>query len=83
MMELVVTGGTGTNAQIPGVRVAGKTGTAETGTPTNTVWFVAFAPADNPRYAIAVVVENQHGTGGQIAAPIAKTVLEHLLRQPS
>ena len=83
MMELVVTGGTGTNAQIPGVRVAGKTGTAETGTPTNTAWFVAFAPADNPRYAIAVVLENQHATGGQVAAPIAKTVLEQLLKAPA
>ena len=83
MMELVVTGGTGTNAQIPGVRVAGKTGTAETGTPTNTAWFVAFAPADNPRYAVAVVLENQHATGGQVAAPIAKTILEQLLRRPA
>jgi peptidoglycan glycosyltransferase len=81
MMEAVVTGGTGTNAQIPGVRVAGKTGTAETGRPgVNTTWFVAFAPADNPRYAVAVAVENQlHKTGGEVAAPIAKTVLEALL----
>jgi peptidoglycan glycosyltransferase len=82
-MEAVVTGGTGTNAQIPGVRVAGKTGTAETGHGSiNTVWFVCFAPADNPRYAIAVVVENQlHKTGGEVAAPIAKTLMEALLKQ--
>jgi peptidoglycan glycosyltransferase len=85
MMQSVVTGGTGTAAQIPGVAVAGKTGTAETGRGSiNTVWFVAFAPADNPRYAIAVVVENQnHKTGGEVAAPIAKTVLETLLKRSS
>ena len=45
-------------------------------------WFVCFAPADNPRYAIAVVVENQlHKTGGEVAAPIAKTLMEALLKQ--
>ncbi len=83
MMESVVTGGTGTAAQIPGVRVAGKTGTAETSKPgVNTAWFVAFAPADNPRYAVAVALENQlHKTGGEVAAPIAKTVMESLLKQ--
>jgi peptidoglycan glycosyltransferase len=85
MMESVVTGGTGTNAQIPGVRVAGKTGTAETGrTGINTAWFVCFAPADHPRIAVAVTLENQlHKTGGEVAAPIAKTLLEALLKQPT
>ena len=83
MMESVVTGGTGTAAQIAGVRVAGKTGTAETGTPTNTTWFVAFAPADSPKVAIAVMLENQTGTGGSTAAPIAKQILEALLREPN
>jgi penicillin-binding protein A len=83
MMQSVVTGGTGTAAQIPGVAVAGKTGTAETGrTGVNTAWFVCFAPADNPRYAVAVVIENQlHKTGGEVAAPIAKTIMESLLKQ--
>jgi penicillin-binding protein A len=83
MMESVVTGGTGTNAQIPGVRVAGKTGTAETGrTGINTAWFVCFAPVDHPRIAVAVALENQLGkTGGQVAAPIAKILLEALLKQ--
>jgi peptidoglycan glycosyltransferase len=83
MMESVVTGGTGTNAQIPGVRVAGKTGTAETGkTGINTAWFVCFAPADHPRIAVAVTLENQlHKTGGEVAAPIAKILLEALLKQ--
>jgi peptidoglycan glycosyltransferase len=80
MMESVVTGGTGTAAQIPGVAVAGKTGTAETGANNrNTTWFVSFAPADKPRVAVAVVLENQTGTGGMTAAPIAKTLMEALL----
>ena len=82
MMESVVTGGTGTAAQIAGVPVAGKTGTAETGTPgVNTTSFIAFAPANAPRVAIAVFLENQHGVGGVTAAPIAKTVMEALLRR--
>jgi penicillin-binding protein A len=81
MMEAVVTGGTGTAAQIPGVPVAGKTGTAETGTSgINTTWFICFAPANDPKYAVAVVLQNQTGVGGQTAAPIAKLVLESLLR---
>ncbi len=85
MMEAVVTGGTGTAAQIPGVLVAGKTGTAETSVPgVNTAWFVCFAPADHPRIAVAVALENQlHKTGGEVAAPIAKTLLEALLKQPT
>jgi peptidoglycan glycosyltransferase len=60
--------------------VAGKTGTAETGiNGINTTWFICFAPADNPRYAVAAVVERQHGYGGSVAAPIAKAVLQALL----
>jgi penicillin-binding protein A len=82
MMELAVEGGTGTSARITGIRVAGKTGTAETGrTNINTTWFAAFAPAEAPKIAIAVVVENQAGGfGGTIAAPIARQVMEALLR---
>jgi peptidoglycan glycosyltransferase len=82
MMEAVVQRGTGTAAQIPGVRVAGKTGTAETqlGRRINDVWFIAFAPADRPRVAIAVTLAGQTGFGGAIAAPIAKQVMEALLR---
>ena len=80
MMEGVVSGGTGTEAQIPGVAVAGKTGTAETGVAgTNETSFIAFAPADRPRVAVAVMLENQHGVGGTTAAPIAKTIMEALL----
>lgn len=82
MMEQVVTRGTGGNARIAGVRVAGKTGTAETAIPNvNTTWFVAFAPANNPTVAVAVVLEGQRGTGGATAAPIAKTIMQALLRR--
>jgi peptidoglycan glycosyltransferase len=80
MMELAVQSGTGTAAQIPGVRVAGKTGTAETGDPdANNAWFIGFAPADAPSVAVAVVLSDQAGTGGQIAAPIARALMETLL----
>ncbi len=80
MMQLVVTGGTGTAAQIPGIKVAGKTGTAETGVAhVNTTWFVCFAPADAPKIAIAVVLENQQGFAATTAAPIARQLLQALL----
>jgi peptidoglycan glycosyltransferase len=81
MMEAVVSGGTGTAAQIPGVVVAGKTGTAETqiGNTINNVWFIAFAPAASPKVAIAVTVQGAQGFGGGVAAPIAKQVMEKLL----
>jgi penicillin-binding protein A len=81
--------GTGTAAQIPGVQVAGKTGTAET---TNGAkphaWFIAFAPADHPKYAVAVLVEHggdnaAESTGGRVAAPIAKQILQTLLSAPA
>jgi penicillin-binding protein A len=79
MMEAVVTGGTGTAAQISGVRVAGKTGTAETGVPNRyNGWFISFAPADHPKVAVAVVVENG-GFGGHSAAPIAKALMQAIL----
>lgn len=83
MMEDVVTRGTGTNAQIPGVVVAGKTGTAQTGRNTVEAWFVSFAPADDPKVAVAVLVQDQpdngEATGGAVAAPIAKAVLQAAL----
>ena len=80
-MQAVVTGGTGTQAQIPGIKVAGKTGTAETGKPhVYTAWFIFFAPADNPQVAGAVVLENQlNGFGGAVAAPIAKQLMQAIL----
>jgi peptidoglycan glycosyltransferase len=80
MMELVVSGGTGTRAQIAGVRVAGKTGTAETGIRgRNMTAFIAFAPVGRPRVAIAVMLENQSGAGGTTAAPIAREVMQAIL----
>ncbi|HEX3622848.1 MAG TPA: penicillin-binding protein 2 [Acidimicrobiales bacterium] len=83
MMVGVVTGGTGTLAQIPGVTVAGKTGTAQTGLNTSHTWFIAFAPAEAPRVAVAVMLENQpnasEATGGVVAAPIAKAVMQAAL----
>jgi peptidoglycan glycosyltransferase len=81
MMEAVVAEGTGTQAQIPGVQVAGKTGTAETqiGTAINNVWFIAFAPATDPKVAIAVTLEHVPGQGASFAAPVARQVMERLL----
>jgi penicillin-binding protein A len=84
MMVGAVQSGTGTAAQIPGIQVAGKTGTAETGIDGRyTSWFITFAPADHPRYAVAVVLQDQTGFGGQVAAPIAKDVLQALLARKS
>ncbi|MGH8908751.1 MAG: peptidoglycan D,D-transpeptidase FtsI family protein [Egibacteraceae bacterium] len=85
MMAGVVSSGTGQGAAIPGVAVAGKTGTAQTGEGrAPTVWFVGFAPADNPQVAVAVVIENGGGvgdeaTGGRLAAPIARAVMQAAL----
>ena len=85
MMVAVVAAGTGTAAQLPGVSVAGKTGTAQTAEnePPH-AWFVAFAPAEDPRIAVAVVVLNggslgDEATGGALSAPIARQVIEAAL----
>jgi peptidoglycan glycosyltransferase len=85
MMIGVVNSGTGTAAQIPGIQVAGKTGTAETSSGNPHAWFVAFAPTQNPKIAVAVVVLNggslgSEATGGAVAAPIARAVIEAALR---
>ncbi|HVU78492.1 MAG TPA: penicillin-binding transpeptidase domain-containing protein [Gaiellaceae bacterium] len=81
MMQAVVTGGTGTSAQIPGIKVAGKTGTAETGIDrVYDAWFIFFAPADDPQVAGAVVVEHANdGFGGSVSAPIAKQLMQAIL----
>jgi peptidoglycan glycosyltransferase len=82
MMVQVVESGTGTAAQISGVSVAGKTGTAETGVAgRNNTWFIAFAPAEAPKVAVAVALSDQSGTGGATAAPIAKEIIEAVLRR--
>jgi peptidoglycan glycosyltransferase len=81
-------GGTGSAARLPGITVAGKTGTAQTtpGAPPH-AWFVAFAPAEAPQYAISVLVEHGGGrteaTGGRVAAPIARDMLQFLLSTPT
>jgi penicillin-binding protein A len=83
MMQQVVTEGTGTAAALTGIDVAGKTGTAEVvcnGVPGVQTWFIAFAPAKAPRVAVAATVECSGGFGGTVAAPIAKQVMEAVLR---
>jgi peptidoglycan glycosyltransferase len=87
MMVNGVENGAASNARIDGVSVAGKTGTAENGeSDPYTLWFTGFAPADNPQYAITVLVEDggglgQEGYGNLIAAPVAKQVLEAVLNK--
>jgi penicillin-binding protein A len=78
MMVSVVNNGTGRRARIDGVQVAGKTGTAENSANDHT-WFIGFAPADDPKIAVAVFVRNGGRTGGDISAPIAKTVIQAYL----
>ena len=80
MMSRVVEEGSGTAAALAGIPVAGKTGTAEVeGGAANQAWFIAFAPVEDPKMAIAVTVERTQGTGGEVAAPLAKQVLQELL----
>jgi peptidoglycan glycosyltransferase len=83
MMQRVVTAGTGTAAALEGIQVAGKTGTAERGDGSNLAWFIAFAPAEDPQVAIAVVIEDTQSTGGEAAAPLAAAVIKTALAQPS
>lgn len=83
MMSRVVDEGTGANANVGGgVTVGGKTGTAEVGNVTagiNNLWFIGFAPVQDPKVAVAVIVEKQAGQGGQVAAPIARDVIQAAL----
>ena len=76
-MERVVAAGTGGAARVPGVRVAGKTGTAQNPHGQDHALFVCYAPVDSPRVAVAIVVENA-GHGGSIAAPRAGAMLKRL-----
>ena len=79
--------GTGRAAAVPGFRVCGKTGTAQVMNEKNevidyTTWFISFAPYENPRYAVVVMVESEgRGSGGLICAPIAHDVYEAILKQ--
>ena len=86
MMERVVTEGTGRRAAVPGVRVAGKTGTATGAGGFSNPWFIGFAPVENPTIAIAVFIEGstesgESATGGSTAAPIASVLIETWLSQ--
>ena len=86
MMIGVVQNGTATRVALPNVQVAAKTGTAQTGNNTSHTWMAAFAPADAPQVVVAVIVENQpnvsEATGGVVAAPIARAVLQAALGTP-
>jgi penicillin-binding protein A len=78
MMTSVVDKGTGRKARIDGVPVAGKTGTAENSANDHS-WFIGFAPADHPKIAVAVFIKNGGRSGGDISAPIAKSVIQAYL----
>jgi penicillin-binding protein A len=80
MMVSVVANGSGRAARIPGVEVAGKTGTAQVREDVaDHTWFMGFAPADDPKIAVAVFVANGGGTGGERSAPIAGDVMQAYL----
>jgi penicillin-binding protein A len=80
MMTSVVERGSGRRAQIDGVEVAGKTGTAENAADADDHnWFIGFAPADEPKIAVAVFVRNGGRTGGDVSAPIARQVIQAYL----
>lgn len=86
MMKDVVKSGTGGNAAISGVNVAGKTGTAENELSAKEknkehAWFIGFAPAENPQIAVAVIIEYSGSTGGQLAAPIARDMMSLWLKK--
>jgi peptidoglycan glycosyltransferase len=85
LMTKVVEEGTGTGVQFGGISIAGKTGTASIGPPGSNITqpsFVAFAPAQDPKVAVAVTIDRSNGGfGGTVAAPIAKAVLQALLSE--
>ena len=76
-LELVIESGTGTAARVPGLRVAGKTGTAQNPHGKDHALFVCYAPAEDPQIVLAFVIENS-GHGGTIAAPMAGQILRDL-----
>lgn len=80
MMVAAVNQGTGSNASIWGVDVAGKTGTAQNETGANHSWFIGFAPANDPQIAVAVILESEGKSGGAAAAPIARDVIRQGLK---
>ena len=80
MMVEAVREGTGVNARIYGIDVAGKTGTAQNETGKEHSWFIGFAPAEDPQIAVAVILESEGRTGGEAAAPVAREVLNEGLK---
>lgn len=80
MMVNVVNNGTGKNAQITGVSVAGKTGTAENQSGKNHAWFTGFGPAENPQVVVTVLLESDGGFGGSESAPIARELINYTLK---
>jgi penicillin-binding protein A len=85
MMQSVVENGTGKNAAIKGIHVAGKTGTAENELSIKQknkahAWFIGFAPVEDPQIAVAVVIEYGGGSGGTLAAPIARKIMSEYLK---
>lgn len=79
MMVSVVESGTGKNASIPGIKVGGKTGTAENPSGKSHAWFTGFAPAEDPEIVVLVLIEEAGKTGGTIAAPIARELIKYSL----
>ena len=77
LMINVVRNGNGSKAYSKGLKIAGKTGTAENSSGKDHAWFVGFAPASDPKFAIAVIVEQTEGYGGTVAAPIARDLLRY------
>jgi peptidoglycan glycosyltransferase len=87
LMVSTVDDGTASPAAIPGISVAGKTGTAQTGKENISpyAWFISFAPADNPEVAVAVMIQNadiprDEVAGGLLGGPIAKAVMEAVIK---
>jgi peptidoglycan glycosyltransferase len=79
MMIDVIKYGTGKNGSIKNVQVAGKTGTAENASGNSHAWFVGFAPADDPKIAVTVLLEEEGSSGGRSAAPIARDLIIYAL----
>ncbi len=80
LMVFAVASGTGKEASVPGIRVAGKTGSAENPHGPPHAWFIGFAPADKPEVAVAVIIENG-GAGGREAAPVAREIMKTVIER--
>nr|WP_299033250.1 penicillin-binding protein 2 [uncultured Anaerococcus sp.] len=83
LMVEVVNSGTGRNAYLDSVQIAGKTGTADKADGNIDAWFVGFAPAYEPKIAFALVVEDSQGTGGEVAAPLVRNIVRDIFNSIS